>query len=190
MWFRKLLVALCVSTLFVESTATPAPVPAHFPRQPSAEGSAASKEPIPGHRAVLRRREALGLDPRQAEGGDEPAAAPGDEEPLQPLKPVQNGQPSEVEQIPEGEQAPEGEQTPEDEQSPPDSGDSGGSLCHRVDVEELRDREMSKKIWDESEAGVLADTYIDDNGLDYWVQDLDQEIFDSKGFVSHGWDCR
>ena len=62
-----------------------------------------------------------------------------------------------------------------------------GFSCDDVDVRKLRDPEESKKIWDGSGAGVVGENYIADNGLDNWVQNLDQDIFDSD--VSDSWDC-
>lgn len=62
--------------------------------------------------------------------------------------------------------------------------------CSDVDVRELRDPEEAKRIWDDSGAGKLADDYINEHGVEYWVQNLDQDVFDRDGGVSYSWDCR
>lgn len=59
--------------------------------------------------------------------------------------------------------------------------------CESVDVANLRDAAESKEIWDRTTAGVLADEFINEHGLEHWVQDLDQKIFGKE--VSNSWDC-
>ena len=49
------------------------------------------------------------------------------------------------------------------------------------------DESQAKKLWDDSLAGVIADDFINKNGVANWVQDLDKEIF--KNDVSDSWDC-
>lgn len=59
--------------------------------------------------------------------------------------------------------------------------------CESVNVANLRDAGESKEIWDRTTAGVLADEFINEHGLEHWVQDLDQKIFGKE--VSNSWDC-
>lgn len=45
-----------------------------------------------------------------------------------------------------------------------------------VDVRELRNPDEAKRIWDDSDAGTLADGYIDEHGVEYGVQNFDLDV--------------
>ena len=61
--------------------------------------------------------------------------------------------------------------------------------CGDIDITQLRDPERSKEIWEQSKAGQIGDSFISNNGLEHWVQDFDQEIFDDEDNISDSWDC-
>ena len=63
------------------------------------------------------------------------------------------------------------------------------SSCADYDIENLRDPDKSKEIWETTRAGQLGDAFISEHGLEHWVQDFDQKIFKPENDISDKWDC-
>lgn len=62
-------------------------------------------------------------------------------------------------------------------------------ICADVNIRDLRDTEEAAQVWHDNGAGVIGDQYISEHGLENWVQNLDQDIFDVRTDVSDSWDC-
>ena len=89
--------------------------------------------------------------------------------------------------------SPTDEATPTSEEETVESeeaSETAGIKCDDISIQSFRSNRIAKEIWDKSGAGVIADEYIEDFGIENWVQNLDQNIFHDKASVSTRWTCR